>query len=306
MSKTLVTGGAGFIGSHLVERLLDAGRDVVVMDNFRRGSRAAIERGARARAVTVLDGDIRHVDSVRNAMKGCSTVFHLAAQSNVMGAMDDPEYSVTTNVHGTFNVLRCAVEAGVRRVVFTSSREIYGEARSLPVDEKQPLAAKNHYGASKIAGEAYCGSFASCHGIAVDVVRLANVYGAGDSGRVLPLWLTAAQEGRPLTVYGGAQVIDFLWVGTAVDALLHAERDGLDGPLNVGSGVGTSILELARRVLVVTGSKSELVKLPARDAEVARFVADTRRMRSLGLVPEEDPLQHLDELVAAYAPRRAG
>ena len=122
-------------------------------------------------------------------MRGADVVFHLAAQSNVMGAVDDPDYSVTTNVIGTYNVLRAAAEAGVRRVVFTSSREVYGDPAVLPVDETRPLLAKNAYGASKVSGEAYCRTFAGTRGLEVEVVRLTNVYGPGDSGRVIPLWI---------------------------------------------------------------------------------------------------------------------
>jgi UDP-glucose 4-epimerase len=184
-------------------------------------------------------------------------------------------------------------------VVFTSSREVYGDPKTLPVDEDAPLLAKNAYGASKLAGEAYCRTFASSR-LSVEVLRLANVYGAGDSGRVIPLWLAAAQQGADLQLYGGEQVIDFLWVGTCVDALLFAAEHGLPGPVNIGSGVGTRILELAERILQVTGSSSRVVRTAARVVEVAKFVADTQRMRALGLVPESDPLAHLSEIAAAY------
>jgi nucleoside-diphosphate-sugar epimerase len=132
------------------------------------------------------------------------------------------------------------------------------------------------------------------------------VYGPGDSDRVIPLWLTAAQEGRDLVVYGGEQVIDFLWVGTVVDALLLAAARGLPGPVNIGSGVATKILELATRVLTVTRATSGIARTPARELEVAKFVADTGRMRQLGLVPEVDPLGHLAELVQAYPPAWTG
>jgi UDP-glucose 4-epimerase len=229
-------------------------------------------------------------------------VYHLAAQSNVMGAVEDPDNSITTNVLGTFNVLRAAAEARVGRVVFTSSREVYGDATQMPVHEDAPLLAKNPYGASKVAGEAYCRTFAATHGLRVDVVRLANVYGPGDSGRVIPLWLGAAQAGGPISIFGGEQVIDFLWVGTAVEALMHAAAHGLPGPVNIGSGVGTKIVDLAARVVEVTRSQSAIVRTPARSVEVAKFVADVGRMRSLGLAPEADPLLHLPDLVAAYPP----
>lgn len=301
MTKVLVTGGLGFIGSHLVHKLVAEGDDVIALDNLKRTARTKLQKLEQARRVQVVETDIRDFAQLAQAVKGCDVVFHLAAQSNVMGAIDDPDYSITTNVLGTFNVLRAAAEAGVKRVVFTSSREVYGEPKATPVAESHPSDAKNSYGASKAAGEAYCRTFAHTHGLAVEVVRLANVYGPGDSGRVLPLWMTAASEGRDLLVYGGEQVIDFLWVGTAVDALLHASRNTLPGPVNIGSGVGTNILALAERVLAVTGSKSRIVRTAAREVEVAKFIADTRLMRSLGLTPESDPLAHLPELVEAYA-----
>lgn len=299
--RVLVTGGAGFIGRHLVQRLVATGHEVVVLDNLRRATRPSAEDPRQ----TFVEGDIRSYETVERAAEGCSVVYHLAAQSNVMGAVQDPEYGITTNVMGTFQVLRAAAKYGAR-VVFTSSREVYGEPRSLPVDEDAPLTAKNPYGASKVAGEAYCRTFAHVHGIRVEIVRLANAYGPGDSGRVIPLWMRAALEGKELTVYGGQQVIDFVWVGTIVDALTFAAKHGLPGPINIGAGVGTSILDLGRRILEVTGSKSQLVKHPAREIEVAKFVANVGRMRALGLIPESDPLAHLPELVAAYAPPRAG
>jgi len=302
MVKALVTGGAGFIGAQLVSRLAAAGTAVTVLDNFKRARRDRLSELSQTGRVTVVEGDIRSFDTLAHVMRGVDLVYHLAAQSNVMGAVDDPDYSITTNVMGTFNVLRSAAEAKVKRVVFTSSREVYGEAQRLPVGEGHPWLAKNPYGASKVAGEAYCRTFANTHGLAVEVVRLANVYGPGDSGRVIPLWISAARAGRDIQVYGGEQVIDFLWVGTAVEALLFAAKNGLPGPVNIGSGVGTKIMDLASRVLEVTSGQSRVVRTPAREIEVAKFVADVTLMRSLGMTPEADPLQHLAELVPGYPP----
>jgi len=300
-SKALVTGGAGFIGAHLVSRLVAQGTDVVVLDNMKRGSREKLEPHVQAGRVRLVEDDIRNFEATAAAAAGCSVVYHLAAQSNVMGASDDPTYSITTNVVGTVNVLRAATQARVPRVVFTSSREVYGEPPHLPIAEDYPLLPKNMYGASKVAGEAYCRAFASNQALKVEILRLANVYGPGDSGRVIPLWLGAAQSGQDLRVFGGEQIIDFLWVGTVVDALLRTAERGLPGPTNIGTGVPTSILDLAQRVLRVTGSKSSVVRMPSREIEVAKFVADTTRMRAFGLVPEADPLQHLAEIAPSYA-----
>lgn len=301
MTRTLVTGGAGFIGGHLVDRLVHDRHDVIVLDNMRRGRASTLEQHLRAGDIGLVEGDIRDAGLLANVMRGVETVYHLAAQSNVMGAIDDAEYSFTSNALGTFNVLRAAVDAGAARVVFTSSREVYGESGYVPVDEDHPLAAKNPYGASKVAGEAYARTFAHCHGLDVAVLRLANVYGPGDRDRVIPLWLDAAAAGRDLNVYGGGQVLDFVWVGTVIDALTLAGEEGLPAPTNIGSGVGTSILELARRIIEVTSSRSQIARVPARGAEVTRFVADTTRMRTLGIEPDADPLAHLPALADAYA-----
>ncbi len=293
MTRALVTGGAGFIGRSLVDRLVERGDDVVVLDNLRRGTRAAIQRHIDVGSINFIEGDIRDAAALRDAMARVETVYHLAAQSNVMGAIEDEDYSFTTNALGTVNVLRIATELGVKRVVFSSSREVYGEAQYTPVDEDHAMAAKNPYGASKVAGEAYCRTYAHCYGLDVAILRLANVYGQGDRDRVIPLWLEQAAGGRELRVFGGSQVLDFVGVSIVVDALVLAGERGLDGPTNIGSGTGTSIIELANRILEVTGSRSAIHRVAARGVEVNRFIADVTRMRALGIQPDSDPLIHL-------------
>jgi UDP-glucose 4-epimerase len=192
-------------------------------------------------------------------------------------------------------------------VVFTSSREAYGEAGVVPVVEDHPLTAKNTYGASKVAGEAYCRTFTTVFGLETAVLRLANVYGPRDCDRVIPIWIERALRGEPLEVFGGTQVLDFVWVGLVVEALLRAvDADIVGTPVNVGSGTGTPILDLARRILTVTGSSSEVHVTPAREAEVVRFVAGVDRLHEhLGLAPDPDPLAHLADLVVTPAGRGA-
>lgn len=297
----VVTGGAGFIGSHLVDALLARPFvTVLVLDNLRRGRLVNIAHHDGDPRFHFLDGDIRDEQTVELALRGAQCVYHLAAQSNVMGAVSDPRYSFETNVRGTFNVLDAAQRLGVRRVVFASSREAYGEARCLPVTEDQPLTAKNTYGASKVAAEAYCRTFAHVFGLETVVLRFANVYGPRDFDRVIPIWLERARRGKPLEVYGGEQVIDFVWIGTVVEALMRAaEADLVGRPVNIAGGSGTPIRELAARILAVTGSESPLHVSPARKDEVVRFVADVQRMRSLlGIEPDTDPLARLPEMVA--------
>jgi UDP-glucose 4-epimerase len=294
--RVLVTGGAGFIGSHLVDALVERGDDVVVLDNLRRGCREHLRPHLDSGACRLHLGDIREPGDVDRALEGVSLVFHLAAQSNVLGAMSDIDYSFTTNVVGTFTVLDAARRAGAQRVVFSSSREVYGDVDVVPVQESAALAPKNPYGASKVAGEAYCHAMRHSFGLDVAVLRLANVYGTRDSDRVIPRWLRLAETGADLPVYGGKQVLDFVPVRVAVAALLYVGDYGLDGVLNVGTGVGTEILELAERIREATGSGVAVRIEPANDCEVTRFVADVTRMRSLGIEPPADPLIDLKSM----------
>jgi UDP-glucose 4-epimerase len=301
--NVLVTGGAGFIGSHLIDALVARGDDVVVLDNLKRGRVSYIEPHLRSGAVSFIEGDIRDEDSVACAVDGTGLVYHLAAQSNVMGAVQDMDYSFTTNVVGTYNVLKAAARAGVPRLIFSSSREVYGDPETLPVREDASLSAKNPYGASKLAGEAYCRVLQASTGLDCFVLRFSNVYGPRDRDRVIPTWLARAADGKDLEVYGGSQILDLIAVGQAVGALLSAATCANDGyPINVGSGAGTQILELARRIIALTNARSEVRILPARTIEVVRFVANVDRMRSiLGVEPAQEPLGALAASVEAYA-----
>lgn len=301
--KVLVTGGAGFIGSHLVERLLRDGADqVVVVDNLYRdrGRLENLQSLISHPRLEFYEADIRDPDALADAMQDVGVVYHLAAQSNVMGSVSDVDYCFSTNVVGTYNVLRAASRHGVRRVIFSSSREVYGEPIGLPVDEGDPLLPVNSYGASKLAGEAYCRAFRHVFGLQTIVLRLANVYGPRDTGRIIPLWIEQAAAGEMLPVYGGKQLIDFVWIDDTVEALIRAAKiDGALPPINIASGTGTKIVDLARRIARLTGGHGQLKVLPARPVEVTRFVASVDRMREiLGIEPPLDPLCHLSSLVA--------
>jgi UDP-glucose 4-epimerase len=292
--RVLVTGGAGFIGSHLVDALVERGEEVVVLDNFKRGRIEHIERHLDAGALALITGDIRDEQTVASCMEGVELVYHLAAQSNVLGAVQDMDYSFTTNVAGTYHVLKAAANAGMRRLIFASSREVYGDPADIPVREDAQLAAKNPYGASKLAGEAYCRVWQAATGLDCMILRFANVYGSRDRDRVIPTWLRRAGAGDDLEVFGGSQLLDFIWVGHAVDALLAAATCRNDGAVNVGSGEGVPILDLGKRILEMKHGRSQLRILPARSVEVVRFVADVGRMRSvLGVEPPADPLAAL-------------
>jgi UDP-glucose 4-epimerase len=297
MRRVLVTGGAGFIGSHLVDRLArDAANELIVLDNLRRGSLANLN-GSRG-LVRFVNGDVRDRSCLADIMSKVDVVYHLAAQSNVMGAVSDIDYCFSTNVIGTFEVFRAAAESGVRRVIFTSSREVYGDPQELPVPETAPLRPKNAYGASKAAGEMYSRIFRD-KGLEVIVLRLANVYGARDFDRVIPIFLGQAVRNLPLNLYGGTQLLDFVWIDTVVDILVQAALVAAPpGPTNVGTGKPTALLSLAECILSLTGSESPLCILPSRDVEVSRFAADTANMTTrFDVIPPTEPLGHLVDIV---------
>jgi UDP-glucose 4-epimerase len=304
----LITGGAGFIGSHLVDAILSRSLgDVLVLDNFRRGRREYLAQHAGDPRLEIIEGDIRDTSTVSDACLDIDVVVHLAACSNVMGSEADSVVACETNVLGTLNVLDSALRAGVSRVVFSSSREVYGDQTVLPVCETASPAPKNLYGASKAAGEAYCAVF-NQRGLDVRILRLTNVFGPRDTERVIPLWLERAFAGEPLHVYGGQQVLDLLWIEYTVDALLNgATVSSLPGPINVGSGQGVPILTLAERILAETGSPSLIEILKAREQEVLGYVADVRSMELyLGITPPGDPLACLASMsVPAAAMGRA-
>jgi UDP-glucose 4-epimerase len=302
VQKILVTGGAGFIGSHLVDRLLTSQRDhVVVFDNLSRGRWANVAHHRDNPNFQLVEGDVADAEAVRAAVRGASYVYHLAARAHVAGAENDAETTFASNVIGTFNVLRAASLHGVERVLFASSRQVYGEPIGLPVDEDSPLLAINAYGASKVAGEAYCRAFRREFGLQVGILRLSNVYGPRDVGRVIPNWIAQALSGRQLNVFGGKQVIDLVWIDQVVEALTRAAA--LGGPLppmNIGSGTGTRIVDLARRIARLACGQPHITFEPARSFEVTRFVANIDRMRQLlGIEPPLDPMMYLPSLMPA-------
>ncbi len=266
-----------------------------MVDNLHRG----YSRHSLPPSIRVEQTDIRDAAALERAVRGCEVVFHLAAQSNVMGAVMDSDYAFSSNVVGTYNLLEASARAGVKRLVFTSSREVYGDPKALPVRENAPMRPKNAYGASKVAGEVYC-RLAAHQGLETVVLRLANVYGPGDRDRVIPRFAAAAAANDPLTVYGSQKLLDFVWIGTVVDALIQvAFGRYVRGPVNVGSGTGTTIAELAQRIVRLTRSSSPVRVVNEREQEVGRFVADITRGKRLLQLPEpEDPLWALSQVLS--------
>lgn len=306
--RILVTGAAGFIGKRLIKTLLSSNRaDVcVALDNLAKGCWDSLEEECGDGRVVPLQGDVRDPCILEKACRGVDTVFHLAAVSSVGEAEAEPLSSWQINVNGTENVLRAAKNAGARRCVFASSREVYGQPTAMPVHETASLRPENRYGESKEAGEALCREY-SRKGLGVSIARLTNVYGPKDSGRVIPIFAERVRRGLPLIIHGGEQVIDFAPISLVCEGLIRMALREIDEPVNIGSGRGTTLQELASRIASLPGALGGGVEYRAhRSFEVKRFVADVgRQVRLLGLIPPRDPLEMLPETLDAVGLEKA-
>jgi UDP-glucose 4-epimerase len=295
--RTLVTGGAGFIGSNLVDALLSRGDAVTVVDDLSTGRRENLE-GALAAGATLAEADIRD----RSAIEGVAVearpevVFHLAAQIDVRKSVADPAFDASINVGGTANVLEAAKAGGARRVVFTSTGgAIYGEGegQDLPLAEDAPLAPEAPYGQSKFAGEGYLSLFERLYGLSTIPLRLGNVYGPrqdplGEAG-VIAIFCGRLREGKRPTVFGdGKQTRDYIYVGDVVAAALAAAESEATGPVNIGTGIETDVLELVRLLGELGDTESFEAELaPPRPGEVQRISIDpSRAERELGWKPQ--------------------
>jgi UDP-glucose 4-epimerase len=294
--KTLVTGGAGFIGSNLVDSLVARGDEVVVVDNLTTGRRSNLEEALEAGA-ELVELDIREAGALAAlfAEKQPETVFHLAAQIDVRKSLEDPAFDAAVNVGGTANVMEAARGAGTGRVVFVSTGgAIYGEGegQQLPLDESTAIAPFSAYGQSKFAAEGYLALYERLYGISSIALRLGNVYGPrqdplGEAGVIAIFCGLLRSGGRP-TVYGdGTQTRDYIYVGDVVAAALAAAGSEAIGPVNIGTGRETNVLELAGalgRLGGVEGFEPEFA--PARAGEVQRITLDASRAeRELGWRP---------------------
>lgn len=294
----LVTGGAGFIGSHLVDRLLEHGARVIVLDDRSRPRKDWPETPCETGRLHIIDASILD-HNLDDLMQNVQVVYHLAAVSRVMDALADPERAFSVNLNGTVRIANAAERAGVRRLVFGSSREVYGNPSTFPVHENSPLRPINVYGISKAAAEMYL-SVLNSQNLETVILRLSNVYGPGDRGRVIPTFIQNALQGKTLFLYGGKQVLDLVWIDDVVRVLIMAGFSGrpVIGPVNVGSGVGTPIKTLAERILSFISNGSDIQLLPSREVEVERFQAGLQRAgRYFGLTSPADPLVHLESVI---------
>jgi UDP-glucose 4-epimerase len=291
----LVTGGAGFIGSHLVERLLADGVRVRVLDNFSTGTRANLPFAAKHRGrLEVARGDIRNRATVERAARGVRVIYHQAAMRSVPRSVKDPLGANENNVTGTLNVLEAARRCRVPRVVYASSSSVYGDRPDLPKREEQPTAPISPYAVSKAAGEQYAAVWTRLYGVETVGLRYFNVFGPrqdpkSEYAAVIPRFILWGLKGRPLEVHGtGAQTRDFTYIDNVVEAnLLAARAPGAAGEVfNVGCGARVSLLAIVEKLEAILGRRLQRKHTAARAGDVPHTLADvSKAKRLLGYSP---------------------
>ena len=285
--KTLVTGGAGFIGSNLVSHLVEAGHEVTVLDNLLSGYRENLNPSAR-----FIEGDVRDPAVVARAMVGVETVFHLAASVGNKRSIDAPLIDAEINVLGTLQVLEAARHARVRTIVTSSSAGIFGELKTLPIREDHPVDPDSPYGATKLAKEKLCLVYAKLYGIDAVCLRYFNVYGPNQRfdayGNVIPIFVFQMLRGEPMTIFGdGEQTRDFVNVRDVVQANVRAAAvPGLSGAFNIGSGTRITINHLVSQLVEKSGLQPTVRSGPPRPGDVRDSLADiSAAQKAFGFAP---------------------
>jgi UDP-glucose 4-epimerase len=311
--RVVVTGGAGFVGSRIVRRLLASGADVLVLDDFTTGARENLgDEGSGS--LTVRDGSVVDTETVRAAVDGAEVVIHAAAR-NIMVSTKNPREDFEVNIGGTLNVLLAARELGPRRVVYTSSSSIYGNPRYLPISEDDSVNLLSPYSVSKYAGEGYCHAFYEGYGVPTAVVRYSNIFGPGQSPDnpycgVVGKFFDAAMQGEAPRIHGdGEQTRDYTYVEDAVTATLAAAVSprAIGQVYNVGTGRETSANQLAERILEVTGSTVSPEHVDVRDIDnIRRRVVNIEKIRrELRWIPTTTLEEGLRETYEWLVGRRA-
>jgi UDP-glucose 4-epimerase len=287
--QVLVTGGAGFIGSHLVDRLVRAGARVRVLDNLQAGRETNLAQSRHE--IDLHVADLRDPDAVARAVQGCTVIFHIGANASVPASVDDRDYDFRTNTLGTYHVADAAIRHGVRRVVYASTAAAYGPPRYTPVDEAHPLDPISPYGASKLAAERLLVAYARTFDFEVTAVRIFNTYGPRQPRYVAyDLMMKLARDPRRLEVLGsGAQQRDYAYIDDTVSALLLGGQTLVIEPLiyNIAGGRTVTIRELVGLILrTLSLERAEVVYgLPSWKGDIEILSGDITRLRSLGWAP---------------------
>ncbi|NPV73173.1 MAG: SDR family oxidoreductase [Pelotomaculum sp.] len=300
--KILVTGGAGFIGSHIVDLLAGSGHVVSIADDLSTGRFENINPAVNFYRVSVASEEFGEVV----ARERPDAVVHQAAQVDVQHSLRDPLADAETNIQGSINLLEACRRFGVGKVVYASSAAVYGNPLSLPVDEEHPLVPRSPYGASKLAAEHYFRVYSEVYGVRYTVLRYANVYGprqdAAGEGGVVAIFIDRLLKGEPPSIFGdGEQTRDFVFVRDVALANMAALHGGDGMVLNVGTGKATSVNDLFREIKKITGSPLEALYCPPRPGDITHsYLANGRIRRVLGWNPSCSLEDGLRETVGHY------
>jgi UDP-glucose 4-epimerase len=307
--RILITGGAGFIGSHLVEDLVKSGYSVKILDDFSAGNVNNILGLFNYKNFKMIRGSVTDKELVDKATSDVDIVFHLAAQIHVDKSIIEPRHTFEVNTLGTLNILDAALENDVELVVYASTSEVYGSAKQVPMNEDHPLNPASPYAASKAAADRLCFSYYNTYRLPVVIVRCFNTYGPRQKdvgyAAAIPKFIGRALANMPPVVYGdGKQTRDYMYVKDAVNAyklVLESHDQLLGKAINFGTGREVSIVELARTILKLSGSQAVPLHAAPRAGEVKRLCADiSLAKKELGFAPKYSITQGLREFVQWY------
>ena len=289
MAKYLVTGGAGFIGSHLVEEVLKRGDYVRVLDNFSTGRRDNLAEFITNSNFELIEGDLRSYHIVLEAVKGVDYVLHQGALPSVPRSVKDPITTNDVNVNGTLNILDASINAGVKRVVFASSSSIYGNGEELPKREDMKPAPESPYALSKYAGERYCQIFTKLYGLETVCLRYFNVFGPRQDpnsqySAVIPKFIQLIKEGQSPIIYGDGEASrDFTYVANVVNANLLActAKDAVGEVFNIACGVSVTINQLVKKITGLCGNNIKPIYKDPRPGDVKNSYASIEKAKAL-------------------------
>jgi len=307
LKRVVLTGGAGFIGSHLADELVKRGYFITVLDDLSSGQLQNLEAlQSSSKEIEFIQGTITDLSLLQDLFRGSLYIFHQAAIPSVPRSIEDPASSHEVNLTGTLNVLIAACDCGIKKVVYASSSSAYGDTPTLPKHEDMVPHPQSPYAVTKLAGEYYCSVFQKAYGLSTACLRYFNVYGPRQNpdsqyAAVIPKFVRSALNGDSPVIFGdGEQTRDFTFVKDVAQMnILAAEKEEVRGVFNVGTGESISINQLAGLVVEITGKDVQTEHLPARTGDIKHSLADISRAKKIGHTPKYDLRQGLTETIRA-------
>ena len=303
MKKAIVTGGAGFIGSHLAEELSERDYHLIILDNLSTGKRANIAPLLDKKNVEFIQGSITDLPFLQKLFKNTDFIFHLAAIASVPRSIDEPQLCHEVNVTGTLNVLIAARDNKVKKAVNASSCAIYGDAPGLPKKEDMPINPLSPYAVTKLAAENYCQIFQKVYGLPSVSLRFFNIFGPrqnpdSEYAAAIPKFIKIKSQGKNIHIYGdGKATRDYIYVKDAVNAFILAAESDASGIYNIGSGRSTTVNELVNLINKLTGNNTAPVYSPPRPGDILHSLADISKAKTFGYNPRYNLKQGLKETI---------